>query len=137
MLEALRMTKNYMSPITRTLYDDLVEKGLINGPGSQTVMKRFRTWNKACEAANIAHIDSARDVYESLWTREEMLTAVIDFLKNPMYGESVQSYDRWRIDSSSKAPSGTHVRNSFNTWMIAKNEALEKMVRDGISPNLV
>jgi hypothetical protein len=100
-------------------------------------MKRFRTWNKACEAANIAHIDSARDVYESLWTREEMLTAVIDFLKNPMYGESVQSYDRWRIDSSSKAPSGTHVRNSFNTWMIAKNEALEKMVRDGISPNLV
>jgi hypothetical protein len=29
------------------------------------------------------------------------------------------------------------VRNSFNTWMIAKNEALEKMVRDGISPNLV
>ena len=136
-LEALRMTKNYMSPITRTLYDDLVEKGLINGPGSQTVMKRFRTWNKACEAANIAHMDSARDVYESLWTREEMLTAVIDFLKNPMYGESVQSYDRWRIDSSSKAPSGTHVRNSFNTWMIAKNEALEKMVRDGISPNLV
>jgi len=135
-LEALRMTKNYMSPITRTLYDDLVEKGLINGPGSQTVMKRFRTWNKACKAANIAHIDSARDVYESLWTREEMLTAVIDFLKNPMYGESVQSYDRWRIDSSSKAPSGTHVRNSFNTWMNAKNEALSKMLRDGISPGL-
>jgi len=135
-LEALRMTKNYMSPITRTLYDDLVEKGLVNGPGSQTVMKRFRTWNKACEAANIAYTDSARDIYESLWTREEMLSAVIDFLKNPMYGEAVQSYDQWRIRSSSNAPSGTHIRNTFNTWMNAKNEALEKMVRDGISPDL-
>ena len=135
-LEALRMTKNYMSPITRTLYDDLVEKGLVNGPGSQTVMKRFRTWNKACEAANIFYTDSARDIYESLWTREEMLSAVIDFLKSPMYGEAVQSYDQWRIGSSSNAPSGTHIRNTFNTWMNAKNEALEKMVRDGISPDL-
>jgi AraC-like DNA-binding protein len=136
-LEALRMTKKYMSPITRTHYDDLVEKGLINGPGSQTVMKRFRTWNKACEAANIAYTDSARDIYESLWTREEMLSAVIDFLKNPIYGKSVQSYDQWRVGSSSNAPSGTHIRNNFNTWMNAKNEALIKMQKEKISPNLL
>ena len=55
-----------MSPITMNYYDDLVERGLINGPGSQTVMKRFRTRNKACEAANIAYTDSVRENYESL-----------------------------------------------------------------------
>lgn len=135
-LEALRLTKNYMSPITSTYYDELVEKGLIDGPGSQTVMKRFRTWNKACEAASIAYTDSARDIYESLWTREEMLSAVIDFLKNPIYGEAVQSYDQWRIESLSNAPSGAHIRNNFYTWINAKNEALSKMLRDGISPGL-
>lgn len=136
-LDALRSTKVYISPITRTHYDDLVEKGFINGPGSQTVMKRFRTWNKACEAANIEFTDSVRDIYESLWTKQEMLSYVIEFLKNREYGEGVQSYDQWRIKTSSNAPSGAHLRNNFDTWINTKNAALHKMYDEKISPELI
>ena len=136
-LEALRSTKIYMSPISRSQYDDLVEKGFINGPGSQTVMKRFRTWNKACEAANIEFNDSVRESYESLWTKQEMLSYVIEFLKNHEYGEGVQSYDQWRIKTSSNAPSGAHLRNNFDTWINAKNSALQKMFDEKISPELI
>lgn len=136
-LEALRSTKLYMSPISRSQYDDLVEKGFINGPGAQTVMKRFRTWNKACEAANIEFNDSVRESYESLWTKQEMLSYVIEFLKNREYGEGVQSYDQWRIKTSSNAPSGAHLRNNFDTWINAKNSALQKMFDEKISPELI
>lgn len=136
-LEALRSTKIYMSPISRSQYDDLVEKGFINGPGSQTVMKRFRTWNKACEAANVEFNDSVRESYESLWTKQEMLSYVIEFLKNHEYGEGVQSYDQWRIKTSSNAPSGAHLRNNFDTWINAKNSALQKMFDEKISPELI
>ena len=135
-LEALRLTETLMSPITRTYYDDLVEKGVIDGPGSQTVMKRFRTWNKACEAANVSYTESFRVSYESLWTKDEILDYLIEFLKNRTYGEGVQSYDQWRIETLSSAPSGAHIRNNFDTWINAKNEALSKMLRDGISPGL-
>ena len=66
-----------------------------------------------------------------------MLSYVIDFLKNHAYGERVQSYDKWRLESSSSALSGAHLRNNFYTWINVKNEALSKMARDEISPDLV
>lgn len=135
-LEALRLAEAFESPINHNLYDDLVSRGLVKGPSSQTVMKRFDTWNKACEAANISYTESFRGGYESLWTEEEILDYLIEFLKNRTYGEGVESYDQWRIETLSSSPSGAHLRNIFNTWINAKNEALRKMARDGISPDL-
>jgi hypothetical protein len=136
-LEGLRLAEAFESPINRILYDSLVSRGLIRGPGSQTVMHRFGTWNKACQLANVSYNESVRASYESLWGKEEILDYLIEFLKNRTYGEGVQSYDEWRIETLSSAPSGAHLRNIFDTWINAKNEALSKMARDGISPNLV
>ena len=135
-LEALRLAEAFESPINRNLYDSLVSRGLIHGPGSQTVMHRFGTWNKACQLANVSYNESVRASYESLWGKEEVLDYLIEFLKNRTYGEGVQSYDEWRIETLSNAPSGAHVRNIFDTWINAKNSALKKMCRDKISPEL-
>jgi hypothetical protein len=131
-LEALRLAEAFESPINRNLYDDLVNRGLIKGPGSQTVMKRFSTWNKACQLADVSYNESVRDSYESLWTKNEMLDYVIEFLKNRSFGVGINSYDEWRIETLSNAPSGAHLRNNLGTWINAKNEALSKMLKDGI-----
>ena len=137
LLEALRLTEAFESPISRNIYDNLVSRGLIKGPGSQTVMHRFGTWNKACQLANVEYTESFRGSYESLWEKEEILDYLIEFLKNRAYGEGIQSYDEWRIETLSNAPSGAHLRNIFDTWINAKNEALGKMLKDGISPGLI
>ena len=136
-LEALRLAEAFESPINRNLYDNLVNRGLIKGPGSQTVMKRFSTWNKACQLADVNHNESVRDSYETLWTKDEMLDYVIEFLKNRTFGVGINSYDEWRIETLSNAPSGAHLRNNFDTWINAKNEALQKMLGEKISPGLV
>lgn len=136
-LEALRLAEAFESPVNRNLYDDLVSRGLINGPGSQTVMKRFSTWNKACQLADVNYNESVRDSYETLWTKDEMLDYVIEFLTNRSFGVGINSYDEWRIETLSNAPSGAHLRNNFDTWINAKNSALQKMFDKKISPELI
>jgi hypothetical protein len=136
-LEALRLAEAFESPINRNLYDNLVNRGLIKGPGSQTVMKRFSTWNKACQLADVNYNESVRDSYETLWTKDEMLDYVIEFLKNRSFGVGINSYDEWRIETLSNAPSGAHLRNNFDTWINAKNSALQKMFDEKISPELI
>jgi hypothetical protein len=136
-LEALRLAEAFESPVNRNLYDDLVGRGLIKGPGSQTVMKRFSTWNKACQLADVNYNESVRDSYETLWTKDEMLDYVIEFLKNRSFGVGINSYDEWRIETLSNAPSGAHLRHNFDTWINSKNSALQKMFDNKISPELI
>jgi hypothetical protein len=136
-LEALRLAEAFESPINRNLYDDLVVRGLIKGPGSQTVMHRFGTWNKACKLANVEFNESVRESYESLWTTDEILNYLVEFLMSRTYGVGIESYDQWRIETLSNAPSGAHLRNIFNSWAEAKNEALKKMKKEKKSPNLL
>ncbi len=137
LLEALRLAEAFESPTNRNLYDDLVRKRIIKAPGSQTIMKRFGTWNRACDLANVSHNESARENYERLWTEEEVLDYLIDFLKNRNYGAGIESYDHWRVETFTNAPSGVHIRNTFITWINAKNMALKKMREQGISPGLL
>lgn len=137
LLEALRLAEAFESPTNRNLYDDLVRRGIIKAPGSQTIMKRFGTWIRACDLANVSHNESARENYEKLWAEEEILDYVIEFLKNRNFGAGIDSYDEWRIETFTNAPSGAHTRNTFSTWINAKNMALQKMREEGISPGLL
>ena len=137
LLEALRLAEAFESPTNRDLYDDLVRRGIIKAPGSQTIMKRFGTWIRACDLANVSHNESVRESYEKLWTEEEVLDHVIKFLKNRNFGAGIVSYDQWRVETFTNAPSGAHTRNTFITWINAKNMALKKMREEGISPGLL
>jgi hypothetical protein len=101
------------------------------------VMHRFGTWNKACKLANVEFNESVRESYESLWTTDEILNYLVEFLMSRTYGVGIESYDQWRIETLSNAPSGAHLRNIFNSWAEAKNEALKKMKKEKKSPNLL
>jgi predicted transcriptional regulator len=123
-LEALRLAEAFESPISAPAYRDLVESGLVIGPGPQTVALRFGSWKKACEMAEVSYYESVRTSYEKQWTESEMLEYVIEFLLNKEYGKGIQSYDEWRIETMSNAPSGAHLRKHFGTWIDTKNKAL-------------
>ena len=135
-LEALRLAEAFESPISAPVYRDLVERGLVNGPGPQTVALRFGSWKRACELAEVTYNESVRTSYERQWTESEMLESVIEFLLNKSYGKGIQSYDEWRIETMSNAPSGAHVRKHFDTWIDTKNKALLYMRNNKLNCNL-
>ena len=123
-LEALKLAEAFDSPISAPRYRELVERGLVKGPGPQTVALRFGSWKRACELAEVTYNESVRSSYEKQWTESEMLESVIEFLLTESYGKGIQSYDEWRIETMNNAPSGAHVRKYFGTWIDTKNKAL-------------
>lgn len=136
-LEALKLAEAFESPISAPTYWRLVERGLIDGPGPQTVAIRFGSWKKACESAEINYVESIREQYDYQWTESEMLLHLISFLKNPDFGRGIESYDQWRIETMNNAPSGALLRNNFGSWLETKNRALEFMRSQRISPELI
>lgn len=135
-LEALKLAEAFESPISAPMYRHLVESGLVKGPGPQTVATRFGSWKKACELADVTYNEPVRAYYEKQWTEDEMLLYVVEFLRHESFGIGIQSYDEWRIETMSNAPSGAHVRKHFNTWINTKNQALMYMRENNLDCNL-
>jgi hypothetical protein len=135
-LEALKLAEAFESPISAPMYRELVERGLVHGPGPQTVAIRFGSWKRACELAEVSYNESVRTSYEKLWTESEMLEHVVEFLLNNSFGKGIESYDQWRIETMSNAPSGAHVRKYFQTWIDTKNRALLFMREKKLECNL-
>ena len=135
-LEALKLAEAFESPISARRYRELVELGFVIGPGPQTVAIRFGSWKKACELAEVSYYEAVRSNYDTQWHESEMLLYVIDFLINKSFGRGIVSYDAWRIETMSNAPSGAHLRKHFDTWSNTKNKALSFMKENRISCNL-
>ena len=135
-LEALRLSATFESPISAPVYRDLVVRGLVDGPGPQTVAYRFGSWKKACEQAGVLFNEAVRGSYEYHWTENQMLEYIIAFLQNVSYGRGIQSYDKWRIELKIEAPSGALVRRKFETWIDTKNRALTYMHENEIECGL-
>lgn len=135
-LEALKLAEAFESPISAPMYRHLVESGLVNGPGPQTVATRFGSWKRACELAEVTYNESVRAHYEKLWTEDEMLSYIVEFLRDEAFGKGIQSYDEWRIETMTNAPSGALVRKQFETWSNTKNKALLFMRDKNLDCNL-
>jgi hypothetical protein len=135
-LNALRLSATFESPISAPVYRDLVVRGLVNGPGPQTVAYRFGSWKKACEQAGVLFNEAVRSSYDYHWTENQMLEYIIAFLQNVSYGRGIQSYDQWRVELMNEAPSGALVRRKFETWIDTKNRALTYMRENEIKCGL-
>jgi hypothetical protein len=121
---AIKMAAAIRSPLSAPMYENLVERGLVRGPKSQTIAKRFGTWSNACLHAGVMFVRSVRGEYARTWNEVEILEYLIDFLKNKEFGVGVLEYDGWRSKHRTDAPSSAHIRNIFGSWIDAKNNAL-------------
>lgn len=135
-ISRLQVAAGIESPLTQSIYLDLVRSGVIEGPGPQSIAKRFGTWTNACEKAGIKFNESIRSHYESRWQDEQVLKAVIRFLQNNHFGRSYDDYERWRAQVDGEAPSGAKVRSLLGSWSDARCAAFKYMKSEGIKPNL-
>jgi hypothetical protein len=136
-LDAIRMAAAIRSPLSSPMYESLVERGLVKGPRSQMIAKRFGSWSHACRIAGVLYVHSVRGEYSRTWTEEESLVYIVGFLKNTEFGLGVLGYDDWRESCEKEAPSSAHLRNTFGTWILSKNKALEYMRKNKISCDLI
>lgn len=134
---AIRMAAAIRSPLSAPMYENLVERGLVKGPKSQTIAKRFGTWSNACLHAGVMFVRSFRSEYSKTWNEEEILKYLIDFLRNKEFGVGVLEYDGWRSKYRTEAPSSPHIRNMFGSWIDAKNNALLYLKNNGQSCDLL
>jgi hypothetical protein len=134
---AIRMAAAIRSPLSAPMYENLVERGLVKGPKSQTIAKRFGTWSNACLHAGVMFVRSVRSEYSKTWNEEEILKYLIDFLRNKEFGVGVLEYDGWRSKYRTEAPSSPHIRNMFGSWIDAKNNALLYLKNNGQSCDLL
>lgn len=123
-LKALRDAAIYSFPLTSPDYDELVRLGEVVGPSRALIIRRFGTWNAACEAADVEPHPPIRPSYESKWTDDDLLAYAREYFCDLNFTGAAQRYDEWRKQRSPDAPSVGTLRNRFGSWTELKRRAL-------------
>lgn len=128
MLDALRTVAAELRTerLTRDQYDE-TRAGRGGLPSGARVMQRFGTWSEACRQAGLA-VRGYRTGRERQWSRDDMLAAVMDYLREPGNAGTGWEYEVWRAGRD--APGVPTLRMVFGTWSAAKAEALDRMRRE-------
>jgi hypothetical protein len=101
-------------PLTGPFYDNSRKNGEIYGPSSQRILQVFGTWKEACEEAGVPSVDAPRDAYSLLWTDEQLIEQIAEFISTSE-NSSVESFDKWcRLDNT-RSSAGT-IRNQIGPW---------------------
>jgi predicted DNA-binding protein YlxM (UPF0122 family) len=101
-------------PVTGPFYEKLRRDDSVFGPSQARILQVFGTWKAACEEAGVPSADALRDSYERLWTYEQLIEQLAEFISTAEF-PSVQRFDEWcRLDDS-RASFGT-LRNQIGTW---------------------
>jgi hypothetical protein len=109
-------------PITATWWD--LHRDKRNHPPSPTVMRRFGSWTKACEAAGIPVRALGKVGRPQRWTDAEMLELLHEFLSGPRRKDtSYSAYAEWARLRKAR-PSGAAILKRFGSWGRAKERAL-------------
>lgn len=105
---------NETQPLTGPFYEKLRRDGSVFGPSRARVLQVFGTWKAACEEAGVPSVDAVRDSYERLWTFEQLIEQIAEFISTAEF-PSIQRFDEWcRLDDS-RASFGT-IRNQIGPW---------------------
>lgn len=122
-LEALQLAQTYHYPLTTSGYQELIEVGEIHGPSVPLVTTRFKTWKLACIEAGVEYVESLT-TYSVIWSREDLIDVVCQYLQDPTTTGSVNDYDHWRATSSDRLPSRAQLRIVVGRWSEVCDEAL-------------
>lgn len=125
-VESLRDAAEFESPLSGSTFDRLVKEGKVPGPGKQSVAQLFGTWNTACEAAGVEHLDPMRAEYERAWSDEELEVELGKYLTDPDFNGSADGYEEW--NTQGLAPSVALIRaRYFTSWGQACRSALIRL----------
>lgn len=122
-INSLRAAAAMESPLSSSRYDEMVRAGDVPGPGRQTAMILFTTWNAACDAAGIGHNEPLRATYERRWSGDEIRAWVMRYLLDVGHHGTADGYAAWV--ESQDGPSLAHARNQHaGSWSDTRRHAL-------------
>ena len=91
---ALQEAAIYEHCLTANNYNELIRKGFINAPGSQTIIKTFGTWNQACESAGVNHSRRSSGIQKQ-YNRQEVVEIYSDYMLDQTSTGSTSKYEDW------------------------------------------
>jgi hypothetical protein len=126
LIASLRAAAQYQSPLSGARYEELVQAGLVPGPGRQTVFIVFGSWIAGCEAAGIAHLDAVRSEYERNWDDSDILLLVSSFLLDERFHGTAAEFETFSKENN--GPSMALLRNRFaGSWAEPCRQALIRL----------
>jgi len=125
----LREAATLEFPLTVKAYSKLLEDGFLKGPSAARISQRFRSWQNACDLADVEAGTRTRPRDQSRWTDNDLFTAVIHYLKLPESTGSARDYDSWASDQDDVPSMGT-LRNRLGEWNLIRNTAIEMMASE-------
>ena len=127
---ALQAASLMVNPLSHQNYTALVKEGRVKGPSVARIVQLFGSWTAACHAVGVASGEPLRKNYERTWSRDDLLTFVVRFLRDPAFRGASHQFDVWRatVNSHEKVPSLGTVRNIVGgTWNDIRTTALRLM----------
>jgi hypothetical protein len=125
-IETLREAATLEFPLTVNAYSKLIEDGFLKGPSAARISQRFRSWQAACDLANVEAGSRTRPLDLSRWTDDDLYAAVIDYLQLPQSTGAATDYDSWAYGQDDVPSMGT-LRNRLGSWNQIRNTAIEMM----------
>ena len=126
-IDVLKEAATLEFPLTVKAYSKLIEDGYLKGPSSARISQRFRSWQAACDLAEVEAGTRTRPLDLSRWTDEDLYAAVIHYLKLSESTGAASDYDAWASGQDDVPSMGT-LRNRLGTWNQIRNTAIEMMV---------
>lgn len=117
-------------PLSHQAYTDLLKSGRVKGPSVARIVQLFGSWTDACNLVGVESGQPLRNNYERTWDRDQLLTFVERFLREPRFRGASHQFDEWRktVNSSEKVPSLGTVRNIVGgTWNDIRTTTLRRM----------
>lgn len=127
-IQILREAATLEFPLTVKAYSKLLEDGFLKGPSAARISQRFRSWQTACDLAEVEAGTRTRPLDLSRWTDDDLYVAVIHYLKLPESTGAATDYDSW-ASGQDDVPSVGTLRNRLGAWNQIRNTAIEMMAR--------
>jgi len=132
-IESIRLAATLSYPLSYKAYDALLHDRYITGPSAVRLIQVFGTWRMACDAAGIESGKSGTSPGRAaIWTHDEVLDTVCDFLTCLQYRGQCSRYEEWRLNTQRRheSPSFGTVKNVLgHSWDSVRRRALLCMRR--------
>ena len=125
-VDVLREAATLEFPLTVKAYSNLLEDGFLKGPSAARISQRFRSWQNACDLAEVEAGTRSRPRDQSRWTDDDLYAAIILYLRLPQSTGAARDYDSWASDQDDVPSMGT-LRNRLGEWNQIRNTAIEMM----------
>jgi hypothetical protein len=131
-IRALREASNILPKLTAPKYDDLLRSGRVQGPSSARIHQVFESWLEACSIAGVEVGQRGRAHYERVWSEEDLIEFVAQFLQDTEGAGTVEGYNEWREEmGTEETPSvGTIMNYVSRSWILVRAKTL-LMLRAG------